>query len=291
MFCFWVSAAIGVILMLIRVAFITLLERKILALSQFRLGPNKVLLKGLLQPLLDGVKLFHKSLLVPFQALGRIIILGPALVLVGIILVWRNLSSFPLHGRLWVRRFFFLLILRFGIYGVLLRGLRGTSKYSFLGGIRACIQRVRYEIRLALIILSVVIFTGHSSLDRWRSLIFLLIFPVWGLRVVAETNRAPLDLAEGESELIRGLNLELGRVFFALIFVGEYGIVICFAWFTRLLFWRGGIWARILWIFLRLFFRRVFPRFRYDKLLSFCWTKLLPLTVMWMLLGTVTRRI
>ena len=277
--------------MLMGVAFITLFERKILALSQFRLGPNKVLLKGLLQPLLDGVKLLHKSLLVPFQALGRIIVLGPALVLGGIILVWRNLSSFPFHGGLWVRRFFFLLVLSLGIYGVLLTGLRGVSKYSFLGGIRACIQRVSYEIRLALIIFSVVIFTGHSSFDRWRSLVFLLIFPVWGLSVVAETNRAPLDLAEGERELIRGLNLELGRVFFALIFVGEYGIVICLAWFTSLLFWRGGIWAGILWIFFSLFFRSVFPRFRYDKLLSFCWTKLLPLAVMWMLLGTVVRRI
>ena len=288
MFYLFLRIFLGVALILMSVAFVTLFERKVLALRQFRLGPNKVLLGGLLQPLLDGVKLFHKSLLMPFQALRRTTSLGPALVLVSIILIWSSLTALPFQSRFWISRFLFLLVLRFGVYGVLITGLRRVSKYGFLGGVRACIQRVSYEIRLALIIFSVVIFIRHTSWDLWRSLFFFFVLPAWGLRVVAEINRAPLDLAEGERELIRGLNLELGSVFLAFILVGEYGILICFAWFTRLFFFRR-VWVTATFIFFLLFFRSVFPRFRYDKLLSFCWTVLLPLVVRWILLRIIVR--
>ena len=291
MICFSISSVLSILLILISVAFITLFERKVLALRQFRLGPNKVLLKGVLQPVLDGVKLFQKRLLFPFQAWGGIIILGPLVILGRIIMLWSRLSSFPFHAVLWIRRLFFLLILRLSVYGVFLRGLRGASKYRFLGGIRACIQRIRYEIRLALVIFSIIILIRHISFRAWRPLLLLIIFPIWGLSVIAETNRAPLDLAEGERELIRGFNLELGRVLFAFVLVGEYGMVIAFAWFTALFFLRGSIWRVMLWVLFSLFFRRVFPRFRYDKLLSLCWASLLPTRVMWILLSLVFRRV
>ena len=290
MICFLIRSFVSVLFILIRVALITLFERKILALSQFRLGPNKIILKGILQPVLDGIKLFQKRILLPFQSFKRIFILGPRIILRRIIILWRSLSSFPFHATLWIRRFLFLLILRAGVYGVFLRGLGGASKYSFIGGIRACIQRVRYEIRFALIILALVVSIGHITFRQRRSLLFLVVFPIWGFRIIAETNRAPFDLAEGERELIRGFNLELGRVFLAFVFVGEYGIVIAFAWLTSLFFFRERFRAVLFWVFLSLFFRRVLPRFRYDKLLSFCWTSLLPPRVIWILFSLIFRK-
>lgn len=289
MFWFIVSLLISVVFLLVRVAFITLLERKLIARAQIRLGPNKTLLKGLVQPLWDGVKLLCKLIFLPFYALKKVFFFSRALVFIVIIIAWSTAPNFPLHSLFWFPFFLFIAILRVGIYGILGVGYRRYSKYAFIGRVRACAQTIRYEVAFALIVLCLVISRGHVGLTESGGLFLCWLVPCWAVSCLAETNRAPLDFAEGERELIRGLNIELGRFTLAYILVGEYGIVVFLSWFTSLLFLGGSIYWRVAWVFILLLARTAFPRFRYDKLIAFCWIIVLPFRVIFSR-GTTLRR-
>lgn len=283
MILFSIIIFIRILLLLIGVAFITLLERLILALSQFRKGPNKTGLGGVIQPLIDGVKLLLKDFILPSQSFSFLFVLGASWTLLIIIIVWFAFKTVPFQGGPIIRIWFLALVLSLGVYGIFLSGLRGISKYRFLGGVRGCIQRVRYEVRLALVVFSFVFLQQNSTFTLFRRIIIMSGLPFWFIRYIAETNRAPFDLAEGERELIRGFNIEYRRLPFAFILVGEYGIVLCFSWLSSLIFLGGSLLFVGVLVFSRLVIRRTLPRFRYDKLVSFCWSILLPTTVLWTL--------
>lgn len=270
---------LGMLLSLIRIALVTLLERKLLAYSQVRLGPVKVLFKGVVQPLLDGIKLLQKGLLKPVYSLKELLVFRPLLLFVGMVIAWSCVISFPFHSIYWLGLLFLVLVLRLGVYSVLLAGFAGASKYSLVGGMRACSQRISYEVALALLLFSVLFLEKHQRFFVWRRFLLFIILPLWFLSYIAETNRAPFDLAEGERELIRGFNLEFAGLLFAYVLVGEYGIVICLSFLTAIIFLRRGVLLVGLFLLLRLMLRRTLPRLRYDKLISFCWTKILPVSI------------
>ena len=271
------------------VALVTLFERKILALTQFRLGPNKTLLKGILQPLIDGVKLLQKEIFSPSLIYEVLYLFAPLLVILIIVISWACVCSFPLNSCFWIPVWFLVVILSLGVYGVFIIGWASVSKYAFVGGIRSCAQTISYEVRFALILFSCIFLSGHPSLGQVRRLFFIFSVSLWAISCLAETNRAPLDLAEGESELIRGFNVELRRVLLAFVFVGEYGIVVCLAWLTRILFFSRSLAAACFWIFLYLLVRSSFPRLRYDKLMALCWIVVLPVAVFWIMISFVIR--
>lgn len=278
-------------LLLLGVAFITLFERLILALTQFRKGPNKTGGGGFIQPLIDGVKLLLKTFIVPSYSLPSLLVMGARWTLCVMVIVWSCLKPLPLHGEYSLRRWLLILVLGLGVYGIFLSGFRGVSKYGLLGGMRGCIQSVGYEVRLAFVVFSLVILNQHTNFILWRRVLALGGLPLWFIRYVAEISRAPLDFAEGERELVRGFNIEYRRFLLALIFVGEYGIVLCLSWFTRVILLGGRLFFVRLFALFRLIIRSTFPRFRYDKLLTFCWTCVLPSSVMWALISFVRRSV
>ena len=216
---------------LINIAFITLFERKILGYSQSRLGPNKPSFAGLLQPIADAVKLFLKTHFSPGRTHKIIFFFGPVIRLILVFWVW---LTAPLQFE--TRFFFFsailiIIIIRINVYPLLLIGWSSNNKYSILGGLRRVAQTISYEISLALIIITILIFLRTTSLDiisktkTFYSLIIIspVIFLFWIISRVAETNRTPFDFSEGESELVSGFNTEYGAGGFALIFIAEYG--------------------------------------------------------------------
>jgi NADH-ubiquinone oxidoreductase chain 1 len=225
---------------LIRVAFITLLERKILGLSQFRKGPNKVRFYGILQPIADAVKLFLKEVSFTYQINKFIFCLGPMLAL-GLIALLVSLlpgdsSRGFMYGGVMV-----VVIISLGIYPLFLQGWRSNSKYSLLGAVRGIAQTISYEISLALALFIFFLCVKNFNISREfyysYSNLFILAPPFLLLLIscVAETNRTPFDFSEGESELVSGFNTEYGGGLFALIFIAEYGMIIFFCVFIRAL--------------------------------------------------------
>lgn len=277
---------------LVTVAFLTLYERKILGLSQIRLGPAKLGWAGILQPFADAAKLFRKSFYAPYKANRRFFFLAPFTALFVILSLWIfmpaqfNPFTFASFSSL-----IFLLILRINIYPLIFRGWASNNKLSFFGAIRGMAQTISYEISLALILFSlliapettqishVTIFRSQSSLNL---LLPLLLF-LWIFSCVAETNRAPLDFSEGESELVSGFNTEYGGPGFAIIFMAEYGIILFFRVVTPILFFSSPLpfgLGFILFLFFWMWIRSTFPRYRYDILMTLCWKRVLPATLL-----------
>ena len=252
------------LILLLAIAFYTLFERKLLSLSQTRLGPNQVLLGGLLQPVLDGVKLLLKEWYYPLK--GRIsFLLIPPLLFMSSFLLYLVLPSFQMI--ISYRLLFLLMFIGFIVYSNMLRGWLSYSKYSSLGRVRRVRQSIRYEILLTLLLLRIV-----GSLIVYREKIYLLRVAIWLLCILRECNRHPFDFAEGERELIRGFNVEYGRSGFVLLFLSEYGIIILFS-LIREVFFSIGLLVLIFFILSR----SVLPRFRYDKLIRLIWLIRLPL--------------
>ena len=278
MFLFCIFVILPSLLVLLRIAFVTLFERKILALRQSRVGPNKILLKGILQPLLDGIKLLCKELVLPTTVLRTLLFLSSSLVIVIIILFWSCLLSTPFHASYWVTFFMFIVVLSIRVYGTFLIGFARTSKYSFIGAIRSCRQTVRYEVRFSLIILCTILTFGGTEFFN-RSILTYLVLSPWLISCLSETNRAPFDFAEGERELIRGFNIELRSFILAYVLVAEYGILLALSWFSRAILFRRSLISALLFIFLFLTIRTSFPRLRYDKLISLCWSRILPVAL------------
>jgi len=282
---------VTVLPVLVNVAFVTLLERKILGYTQLRLGPNKISFAGVFQPFRDAVKLFVKQFEVNSNVNWKIFSLSPVFILIISLTLWvvTPLNSF---FRSWPLSIISLLIvLSLGVYPILLRGWASNSKYAMIGSIRGVAQTISYEISLALVIMQfIVLFIRINIKDHIESsLRSILVVPttavIWIVLLLAETNRTPFDFAEGESELVSGFNIEYASIGFVLIFLREYARIILFSTFTIVVFFNKRVFSiytaftslvvSSIWIIIR----ATFPRYRYDKLINIAWKRYLPVSL------------
>ena len=309
---------IGVILC---VAFLTLWERKVIGWMQLRRGPNRVrifgLLPGLGQPFADVFKLLSKEVVVPADANRVLFRLAPALALVPALAAW---AVIPLSPALVLSNanaglLYLLALSTMGVYGIMLAGWASNSKYAFLGAMRSAAQMVAYEIAMGFALVGVLMAAGSMNLGaivrhqeggflawNWFWLFPLLV--VYFIAGVAETNRAPFDVAEGESEIVAGFHVEYSGIAFALFFLAEYANMILISALTAVFFFGGwlspfagypGVGATFLadpsffwlglkvfvFLFLFLWFRATFPRYRYDQIMRLGWKALIPVTLVW----------
>lgn len=266
------------------VAFITLLERKFLGLSQVRLGPNKVTLSGLLQPVADGVKLLAKQFLKRGLSQSILFLLSPLILFRVFIRMWRVVLLWEggnLRTKLSSLLFFSLLGRR--TYVVILTGWAIISTFAKLGRLRGILQRLSYEVALILVFMIALLFIRGLSLNLRISLrleLLLIWSAVWLLLSIMETNRAPFDLLEGERELIRGFNIEMGRLMFVFLFLREYGIIIIMARIISVITYAGVAYSAFVIRRVILVARRCYPRVRYDSLMSLIWQALLPIRLL-----------
>lgn len=297
-----------VVPVLIAVAYLTLAERKFLGYSQNRKGPNIVGLYGLLQPLADGAKLFMKETIIPNHVSLVIYLFSPVLALILGLLVWCIL---PLGNQNFFTDNFMSLVVvlalgSIGVYAILMSGWGSNSKYAFIGSLRAAAQMISYEVSLGLILMGLIIISNSVDfLEIINSQIIFgwLLVPLlpagfmYLVSGVAETNRAPFDLTEGESELVSGFNIEYPGMTFALFFLAEYAHIIFTGFIFSILFlggWLGNFPAfmnlSLKASFIVMFFiwiRTSFPRFRYDQLMHLIWKSYLPSSLFFIILTAV----
>jgi NADH-quinone oxidoreductase subunit H len=288
---------------LIAVAYLTLAERKVMGSMQQRKGPNVIGFLGLLQPLADGLKLLLKETVVPTNANSFGFIFAPILTLLLSLFGW-SVIPFNSHGfvaNLDIGLLFLFAVSSLGVYGVILSGWASNSRYAFFGCLRSTAQMISYEVSIGLILISALLIVGSLNfvalVDYQRLVYFFIpLFPTFLMflvSILAETNRAPFDLPEAESELVSGYNVEYSSMGFALFFLGEYSSMILMSSLTVLLFLGGSVvfstpfaidsFAFGLKISLILFFyiwvRASFPRYRIDQLMRLCWKIFLPLAL------------
>ncbi len=297
---------------LLSVAYLTYAERKVLGAMQRRQGPMTVGPFGLLQPIADGLKLFSKETIIPSQANRPVFLLAPVVLFTLALVAWAVIP----FDRDWVLAninvgiLYLFAISSMGVYGVIMAGWASNSRYAFLGGLRSASQMVSYEVSMGLIIVCVLICTGSLNLqeivlaDRplWMQALLFPMLIVFLISILAECNRAPFDLPEGESEITGGFMVEYSAMAFALFFLGEYANMILMSAITTVLFLGGWLppfgmdflsaVPGIIWFALKtaavLFFfiwaRATLPRFRYDQLMRLGWKVFLPFTLLWVVL-------
>jgi len=294
-----------VIPILLAVAFLTLLERKLLASVQLRRGPSVVGLLGLLQPLADGLKLFVKEAIIPSQASQLVFILAPLITFSISLITW---SIIPFNygivfSDLDLGLLFFFAISSLAVYGIIIAGWSSNSKYAFLGSLRSAAQMISYEVSIGLIIINLIIFVGSLNLTKivlaqekiWYVIPFFPIFLLFIISGLAETNRPPFDLPEAEAELVAGYIVEYSAVSFALFFIGEYSNIILNSTFSALLFLGGWhfpfnffaielvsislLFKILAMLFFFILVRAALPRYRYDQLMQLGWKFFLPISI------------
>jgi len=300
-FTFLFSIIIRYLIALLAIAFYTLLERKFLGYYQLRKGPNKVTFMGITQPFADALKLFTKEQTKPKLINKLPFILAPTIALTLTLLLWtifphRYPSRFLSFGAL-----YFLCVSRLNVYTTFIAGWSSNSKYALLGSLRRIAQTISYEVSISLIFLSCLLIHHSINLSLINintiSWILIILFPIallWFITNLAETNRSPFDLAEGESELVSGFNTEYRRASFALIFIAEYANILIIRLITATILF-GSISINIINNLLLIsitiiiasifvWIRARFPRIRYDKLIYLTWKCFLPLTLIILLI-------
>ena len=298
-----------IILLLISVAFFTLLERKLIASIQRRKGPNVVGFFGLLQAIADGVKLLLKETVIPSSSNPVIFVLSPIFTFVTGLLGWVIIpfGVGAVIANIDLGILYFFAISSLGVYSIIMAGWSSNSKYAFLGGLRSAAQMISYEVAIGFTIISVFLCSGSLNLTEvvlaqksvWYCFPLFPMFLVFFISALAETNRHPFDLPEAEAELVSGYNVEYSAMGFALFFLGEYGNIILMScsiailflggWlppFEFLSFIPGPFWLALKTIIMGILFiiiRAVLPRFRYDQLMQLGWKIFVPLTLGWLL--------
>jgi NADH-quinone oxidoreductase subunit H len=302
------------------VAFLTLAERKVIGYMQARIGPNRVGPRGVLQPFADLLKLVMKEIIIPSGANRGLFIIAPILALAPALAAW---AVIPFDDGLVLADvnaglLYILAMTSMGVYGIIIAGWASNSKYAFLGALRSAAQIVSYEIAMGFALVGVLIAAGsmnlgdivraqQGSIAHWFWLPLLPLFLIYFISGVAETNRAPFDVAEGESEIVAGFHVEYSGMAFALFFLAEYASMILISILAALMFlggwlspfqgipyaqdwfaWVPGIvWLLAktsLFLFLFLWFRATFPRYRYDQIMRLGWKVFIPITIVWLLI-------
>jgi NADH-quinone oxidoreductase subunit H len=301
------------------VAYLTLWERKLIGWIQIRIGPNRVGPYGLLQPVADGLKLLLKEIVIPFRSNKRLFLLGPVMTIMPALAAWAVIPFGPDVALANVNAGLLLLLAltSLEVYGVIIAGWASNSKYAFLGAMRASAQMVSYEIAMGFAMVIVLMVSGSLNLTEivtgqtkglfagmglnflsWNWLPLLPIFVVYFIAGVAETNRAPFDVVEGESEIVAGHMVEYSGMAFAMFFLAEYANMILISILTTVMFlggWDapvaflgfipGWIWLGIktfLVVSMFLWLRATFPRYRYDQIMRLGWKIFIPVTLIWL---------
>lgn len=309
LFLIFAQALALLVPILVSVAYLIYAERKVMGLMQLRQGPQTVGIFGLLQPIADAVKLFSKEIIIPAQSHASVFIFAPMLTLFLSLIAW---AVVPVNegwaiANINVGILYLFAVSSMGVYGVLMAGWASNSKYAFLGGMRSAAQMVSYEVSMGLVIVCVLLCVGTLNLTEivttertwYMNVLLFPMFIVFLISILAETNRAPFDLPEGESELSGGFMVEYSGMAFALFFLGEYANMILMSAMAVILFMGGwqvpfGIEAlsfvpSVVWFGLKtasiLFFfiwtRASLPRYRYDQLMRLGWKIFLPFTLLW----------
>ena len=304
--------------LLVTVAWFTYAERKVIGYMQVRLGPNRVGPKGLLQPVADAVKLMFKEFLVPAGANRLLFVAAPVISLATALAAWAVIpfSDFLVVADINAGLLYILAMTSLGVYGVIIAGWSSNSKYALLGAMRSAAQIVAYEIAMGFALVVVLMAAGslnlreivlaqEGGLVHWFWLPLLPMFVVYVISGVAETNRAPFDVAEGESEIVAGFHVEYSGMAFSVFFMAEYANMVLISALTVIMFlggwlspfpeladlaWIGWLFAPgvhwfvgklVFFMFLYLWLRATFPRYRYDQIMRLGWKVFIPLTIIW----------
>ncbi|TCT24158.1 NADH-quinone oxidoreductase subunit NuoH [Thiobaca trueperi] len=300
------------------VAYYTLAERKVIGYMQVRIGPNRVGWRGVLQPIADAVKLVMKEIIIPTKADKTLFLMAPMLAIAPAMAVW---AVFPFDEGLVLADInagllYILALSSLGVYGIIIAGWASNSRYALLGAMRSAAQMVAYEIAMGFALVGVLVAAGSLNLGAivaaqqgglfsWFWLPLLPLFGVYLISGVAETNRAPFDVAEGESEIVAGFHVEYSGMGFAVFFLAEYANMILISALTALLFFGGWlsplpqVWVdgvfllddgfhwlllkTLFFMYLLLWLRATFPRYRYDQIMRLGWKVFIPITIVWIL--------
>lgn len=318
----WIVIKIIVIIvpLLLSVAYLTFAERKVIGFMQVRIGPNRVGINGLLQPIADLIKLLHKEIIIPNRSNKYLFVVAPLFSLAPALAGWAVVpfSQGIVLANIDAGVLYLFALSSLSVYGVIIAGWASNSKYAMIGALRSAAQTVSYEISMGFALVGVLLAAGsmniteivnsqHGGLLHWWCVPLLPLFMVFWISGIAETNRAPFDLVEGESEIVAGFHVEYSAIGFALFFLAEYASMILISAMLTLLFFGGWlspfegvpvlsdvfyfvpsfVWLVIkisFFLFVYLWIRATFPRYRYDQLMRLGWKVLIPTTIVWVVI-------
>ncbi len=306
-----------VVPLLLAVAYLTFAERKVIGYIQGRIGPNRVGPYGLLQPIADGVKLLFKEISIPSRSNRYLFIIAPMLAMGPALAAWAVVpfDTGLVLADINIGLLYLLAMTSLGVYGIMIAGWASNSRYAFLGALRSTAQIISYEIPMGFALVGVLMVAGSMNLSEivmaqqggfwhWYWLPLFPLFVIYWISAVAETNRAPFDVAEGESEIVAGFHVEYGGMTFAIFFLAEYSNMILVSTLASVLFMGGFLspfenipllmplfawvpgWVWLLlkisgFLFLFLWFRATFPRYRYDQIMRLGWKIFIPISLLW----------